>query len=36
MTILRIKDGMHDLTLSNEGVSRAVFDEYARFLRCYA
>lgn len=36
VTIAKFVDGMHDLVLSGPQVRAKVFDEYARFLRCYA
>lgn len=36
VTIIRVADGMHDLTLSRPEVRAVVFEQYARFLRCYA
>lgn len=35
VAIVRVPDAMHDLTLSSKDVRAVVFEEYARFLRCY-
>ncbi|MFD0865809.1 alpha/beta hydrolase [Tessaracoccus lubricantis] len=36
VTIVRVPDAMHDLTLSSEAVRAVVFEEFGRFIRCYA
>lgn len=36
VTIIRVPDAMHDLTLSSERVRAVVFEEFGRFIRCYA
>ncbi len=36
VVIVRIADALHDLVLSREDVRVKVFEEFARFLRCYA
>ena len=35
VAIVRVPGGMHDLTLSSPDVRAVVFEQYARFLRCF-